>query len=58
MSDDKNQRAPQERKLISLEEDYEVRYWCDDLGVTKVELQRLVHQVGHSADAVRRELSK
>jgi hypothetical protein len=27
MADDKTKRAPQDAKLISLEEDYEVEYW-------------------------------
>jgi hypothetical protein len=58
MNDDNTKRGPQDRGLISLEEDYEIHQWCEELGVTKVELQRLVHQVGHSANAVRRELAK
>jgi hypothetical protein len=27
LADDKTKRAPQDAKLISLEEDYEVQYW-------------------------------
>jgi hypothetical protein len=40
MADDRSKRAPQDAKLISLNEDYEVAYWTKKLGV------------GHSAAAV------
>jgi len=42
-----------DRKLISLQEDYEVRYWTEALGVSKKELVDAVQAVGHSADKVR-----
>jgi hypothetical protein len=58
MTDDKSKRAPQDRSRISLNEDYEVRYWTEHLGVTKDELARVVAKVGDSAAAVRRELGR
>lgn len=45
-----------DRKLISLEQDYEVRYWTEALGVSKKELIDAVQAVGHSADKVRQYL--
>jgi hypothetical protein len=35
MADDKTKRAPQDAKLISLNEDYEVEYWTRKFGVTR-----------------------
>ena len=46
-----------DRDLISLKEDYEVRYWTQALGVNKAELIEAVRAVGHSASAVRRYLA-
>jgi hypothetical protein len=45
-----------DRKLISLEQDYEVRYWTEALGASKQELMEAVQAVGHSADKVRQYL--
>ena len=57
MSDDK-QATAQDRKVISLEEDYEVRDWTASLGCTEVQLRDAVAAVGDSADAVRAHLGK
>ena len=57
MSDDPS-KTGQDRKLISLTEDYEVRDWTQSLGVSEEELRRAVGKVGNSAEAVRRELGK
>lgn len=35
MSDDKSKRGPADRNQISLNEDYEVRYWSEAFGVTR-----------------------
>lgn len=45
-----------DRKLISLEQDYEVRYWTEALGVSKKELIDAVQAVGQSAQKVRQYL--
>jgi len=55
MSDDKKATAL-DRKLISLEEDYEVRDWMKSLGCTEHQLRNAVMAVGNSADAVREHL--
>jgi hypothetical protein len=56
MADDKTIRGPKDRLLISLQEDYEVRYWTKALGVTKEELTELVKIHGHSAKKIRQAL--
>jgi len=57
MADDTTKTA-QDRKLISLKEDYEVRDWCRSLGCTPEQLRTAVKAVGNSADAVRQYLAK
>jgi hypothetical protein len=46
-----------DRKLISLEEDYEVRDWSKSLGCTPDELRAAVKAVGNSAEKVREYLA-
>lgn len=57
ISDDKS-KTGQDRKPISLEEDYEVRDWCESLGCTDKELRAAVEAVGNSAEKVRAFLRK
>ncbi len=56
MSDDLNKRNNPDSKLISLEEEHEVKYWTKALGVSEEELRKAVEKVGHSAEAVREQL--
>jgi hypothetical protein len=46
----------QDRKLIALTQEYEVRDWCQSLGCTEPELRAAVAAVGNSADKVREYL--
>lgn len=55
MADDKS-KTGDDRKLISLKEDYEVRDWTKSLGCTETQLREAVKAVGNSADAVRQWL--
>ncbi|QHJ00137.1 DUF3606 domain-containing protein [Xylophilus rhododendri] len=57
MSDDKKATG-QDRKEISLTEDYEVRDWTRSLGCTEDQLRKAVAAVGNSAAAVRDYLRK
>jgi hypothetical protein len=54
--DNKSKIGRPDRSKINLNEDYEVKYWTRELGVTKEELRRVVEKVGNSAAAVRKEL--
>jgi hypothetical protein len=56
MVDDKTKRAPQDAKLISLTEDYEVEYWTERFGGTRERLATAVRRVGNSALEVERYL--
>ena len=55
---DNTSKTGLDRKLISLEEDYEVRDWSKSLGCTPEQLREAVKAVGNSADALREYLSK
>ncbi|RYG10189.1 MAG: DUF3606 domain-containing protein [Burkholderiales bacterium] len=57
MADDKNATG-EDRRLISLTEDYEVRDWAQSFGVSEAALRAAVEAVGHSAQAVRAHLQK
>jgi hypothetical protein len=56
MSDDKSKRSGPDRGKINMSEDYEVKYWAKELGITRDELQKVIDKVGNSAAAVRKEL--
>lgn len=56
MSDDKTKTGGQDRKRISLSEDYEVRDWSKKFGVTPDELKAAVKAVGNDAAAVEAHL--
>jgi hypothetical protein len=57
MSDDKNQRRPQDASRINVNEDYELTYWSEKFGVSKEKLKEAVAKVGVSAKAVQEHLS-
>lgn len=46
-----------DRSKINMHEDFEIKYWTKELGVTKEELQKAVDKVGNSAVAVGKELA-
>ena len=58
MPDNLNERGPQDRTRININEDWEVRYWTKELGASEDRLRELVKQHGVSAEAVRRALGK
>ena len=58
MSDDKNNRGPQDRSRVAMEEDYEVEYWTGKFGVSRDRLQQAIDAVGNGADAVERYLQR
>ncbi|HVE16154.1 MAG TPA: DUF3606 domain-containing protein [Chthoniobacterales bacterium] len=58
MADDLKNRGPQDRSRISITEEWEVRYWTEELGVSAARLKELVAQHGNSAAAVRAAVGK
>jgi hypothetical protein len=58
MSDDTTNRGAQDRARINVNEDHEIRYWTQALGVSEEKLREAVAAVGVGADAVRQHLGK
>jgi len=56
VSDDKTKSGGQDRDMISLSEDYEVRDWAKKFGVTEDGLRAAVARGGNRAEDVEREL--
>ena len=56
MTDDTSIRSAQDRDFVSMEQDHEVRYWTERLGVSREELERAVAAVGNSVSAIERRL--
>ena len=56
--DDLQKKGSEDRSKINMSEDYEVKYWTRELGVSKEQLQKAVDKVGNSAAAVRKELAR
>ena len=54
--DNLTRKDQRDRSKINMNEDFEVKYWTKELGVSKEQLQRAVDKVGNSAAAVRREI--
>lgn len=58
MSDNLDNRGPQDRSRINLNEPWEVAYWAKELGISKEELERAVKAAGPSVSAVRQLLNR
>ena len=58
MADNLQSAGPQDRSRINVHEEWELRYWTQELGVSKERLAELVKEVGPSVAAVRQRLSR
>jgi hypothetical protein len=58
MADDTAKRDFRDRGRINIHEDYELRHWTKQLGVTPEKLKQTVEKVGVMATEVRRALGK
>ncbi len=54
MSDDTTRREPTDVYVVTLTEEWEVRYWSSRFGVRPRVLKRAVREVGNNAEDVRR----
>lgn len=57
MTDNTADRGPQDRSRISLEQDYEVRYWSQRFGINEEALRTAVEDVGPAVSAVEQYLA-
>ena len=46
-----------DRATINMDEDYEVKYWLHQLGVSREQLQRALDKVANAAASVRKEMA-
>jgi hypothetical protein len=58
MADNLSDRGPQDRNRISTSEDWEVKYWTKEFGVTEDELRAAVKAVGPMTADVRKQLKR
>jgi hypothetical protein len=58
MADDTAKRDYRDRDRINVHEDYELRYWTKELGVTPEKLKQTVEKVGVMVSEVRKALGK
>ena len=58
MSDDKTNRGPADANRININEDYEVRYWTREFGVSESVLREAVKRVGVMKNDVSEELRR
>jgi Protein of unknown function (DUF3606) len=57
MADDPNVASRLDGSLINIGQDYEVRYWCEKLGISEDQLKSAVAKVGPLVKHVREHLS-
>ena len=58
MADDLENRGPQDRSKVNVNEQWEVRWWTSKFRCTEAELKAAVKAVGTGAAAVQAYLSK
>jgi hypothetical protein len=58
MADNLNDRGPQDRSRINVNEAWELQYWTKKFGVSEEQLRDAVKAAGPSADAVGKHLGK
>nr|WP_217346209.1 DUF3606 domain-containing protein [Noviherbaspirillum sp. L7-7A]MBV0880601.1 DUF3606 domain-containing protein [Noviherbaspirillum sp. L7-7A] len=58
MADNLNERGPQDRSRINVNEAWELQYWTRKFGVSEEQLKDAVKAAGPSADAVGKHLGK
>jgi hypothetical protein len=56
MADDRTNRGAGDRDRINVDQDYELRYWSERLGVTPAQLRQAVEDVGPMVAKVEQHL--
>ena len=58
MADNLNDRGPQDRSRINVNEPWELQYWTRRFGVSEEQLRTAVNTAGTSVEAVGKHLGK
>ncbi len=56
MADNLDRKNPQDSSRINIHEPYELKWWSEELKISKEELIAVVERVGTSAESVKEEL--
>lgn len=56
MTDNLQNRGPQDRARVNVNEKHELRYWTETFGVSEDELRQAVKKVGTTAEKVKEYL--
>jgi hypothetical protein len=57
MADDPSKTRPQDSQRINVNQEHELRYWAEKLGVKPEQLRRVVERVGPMAEDVERAIA-
>jgi hypothetical protein len=58
MVDNLKRRAPEDPTKINVNQQWEIDYWCNELGVSETKLRQAVKAVGPMVSAVKKYLNK
>ena len=58
MNDDRDDSGPRDRTTINMNENFELRYWSKELGVSLAQLRAIIRKVGPVVKDIREELEK
>ncbi len=58
MSDDLTNKGPKDRARVNTSEEWELKYWAKEFGVTEAALKEAVKAVGPMVVDVRKKLGK
>jgi hypothetical protein len=58
MADDSSKRGGQDRTRINTEQEHELRYWSEELGVSQEQLKEAVRAAGNQVEKVREHLGR
>lgn len=56
MADDRSNRGPADRNRVNVNEEWELKYWTKELGVSADELRAAIKAVGTSVEDIRARL--
>lgn len=58
MSDNLEEKVPQDASKVNINQSYEVVYWCNKFNCTEAQLKKTVAKVGVMADDVEKDIKR
>jgi hypothetical protein len=56
--DNLKKKRPHDTARISLQEPWEIKYWCNELGVSEDELRKALDSVGNDIERIKSYLAR